>query len=92
MIPIALCVNYLSASNDSVKTFDLVHARDTDAVDVELWLGEAKFFKNRSDAITDAIGSMKSHMKRGFLRNEKLVLGLQVSNDIPHGEKIRDLH
>lgn len=90
-IPIAPRVNYLSASNDPVKAFDLVHVRYTDADDVELWLGEAKFFKNRSDAIKEAIGSIKSHITRGFLTNEKLLLGPQVSNDIPHSEKIKEL-
>ncbi len=90
-IPIAPRVNYLSASNDPVKAFDLVHVRYTDADDVELWLGEAKFFKSRSDAIGKAICSIKAHITRGFLTNEKLLLGPQVSNDIPHSEKIKEL-
>ena len=44
-IPVAARVNYLSASNDPVKAFDLVHARYLGEDKVELWLGEAKFFK-----------------------------------------------
>lgn len=90
-IPIAPRVNYLSASNDPVKAFDLVHVRYTKTLDVELWLGEAKFFKNRNHAISDAITSIKSHITKGFLTNEKLLLGPQVSNDIPHSEKIREI-
>lgn len=90
-IPVAPRVNYLSSSNDPVKAFDLVHVRYTEDDDVELWLGEAKFFKNRSNAIKDAIKSIRSHITRGFLTNEKLLLGPQVSSDIPHAEKIKDL-
>lgn len=90
-IPVAARVNYLSASNDPVKAFDLVHVRYVSGDNIELWLGEAKFFKNRSDAIKDAIASINSHITAGFLKNEKLLLGPQVSNDIPHSAKIRAL-
>ena len=90
-IPVAPRVNYLSASNDPVKAFDLVHVRYNDQDDVELWLGEAKFFKDRNGAIADAIKSIKSHITRGFLTNEKLLLGPQVSSDIPHSDKIKEL-
>lgn len=90
-IPVAARVNYLSASNDPVKAFDLVHVRYVGVDDIELWLGEAKFFKDRNDAIKDAIASIKGHITAGFLKNEKLLLGPQVSNDIPHSAKIKKL-
>lgn len=90
-IPIAARVNYLSASNDPVKAFDLVHVRYVEGDKIELWLGEAKFFKNRSDAIKDAIESISGHITAGFLKNEKLLLGPQVSKDIPLSEKIQEL-
>ncbi|UOA33314.1 hypothetical protein DSM110093_03139 [Sulfitobacter sp. DSM 110093] len=90
-IPVAARVNYLSASNDPVKAFDLVHVRYIGNDDIELWLGEAKFFKSRNDAISDAIASIKGHITAGFLKNEKLLLGPQVSNDIPHSAKIKQL-
>lgn len=90
-IPVAPRVNYLSASNDPVKAFDLVHVFYKSGGGFELWLGEAKFFKNRSDAIADAISSIKAHISKGFLTNEKLLLGPQVSNDIPHAEEIKNL-
>lgn len=90
-IPVAPRVNYLSASNDPVKAFDLVHVRYTEDEEVELWLGEAKFFKDRNSALSDAISSIKTHITQGFLKNEKLLLGPQVSSDIPHSEKIKKL-
>ncbi|WP_170342783.1 HamA C-terminal domain-containing protein [Ruegeria arenilitoris] len=90
-IPVAARVNYLTASNDPVKAFDLVHVRYLDGNGIELWLGEAKFFKDRNDAIKDAIASIKGHITAGFLKNEKLLLGPQVSNDIPHSAEIKKL-
>lgn len=90
-IPVAARVNYLSASNDPIKAFDLVHVRYVGGDDIELWLGEAKFFKDRNEAIRDAITSIKGHITAGFLKNEKLLLGPQVSNDIPHSAKIKKL-
>lgn len=90
-IPIAPRVNYLSASNDPVKAFDLVHVRYIDGGEIELWLGEAKFFKDRDNAIRDAVSSIRSHITKGFLTNEKLLLGPQVSDDIPHSDRIKNL-
>lgn len=90
-IPVAPRLNYLSASNDPVKAFDLVHVRYTSEENFELWLGEAKFFKDRVDAVKNAISSICSHITKGFLTNEKLLLGPQVSNDIPHSERIKQL-
>lgn len=90
-IPVAARVNYLSASNDPVKAFDLVHVKYLEGDEIELWLGEAKFFKSRSDAINDAISSISNHITAGFLKNEKLLLGPQISNDIPHAAKIKEL-
>jgi hypothetical protein len=90
-IPVAARVNYLSASNDPVKAFDLVHVRYLDDENIELWLGEAKFFKNRDAAIANAITSISDHITKGFLTNEKLLLGPQVSNDIPQSHKIKEI-
>lgn len=92
-IPVAARVNYLSASNDPVKAFDLVHVRynGEESDEIELWLGEAKFYTDRNAAVRAAIASINSHITAGFLKNEKLLLGPQISNDIPHYDKIREL-
>jgi hypothetical protein len=87
-IPIAPRVFYKNASNDVVKSFDMVHARFPIGANPELWLGESKLFKNSSDAISDAISSVGSHIKQGFLTNEKLLLGPQISRNVPHYDEI----
>ena len=90
-IPIAPRVFYLTASNDVVKSFDMVHVRYLNEGSFELWLGEAKFFKNASDAMNSAIESVKAHIDAGFLRNEKLLLGPQISKNISYYDEIRAL-
>jgi hypothetical protein len=90
-IPFAPRVFYLTSSNDVVKSFDMVHVRYTDDEDFELWLGEAKFYKDASSAISAAISSVETHIDQGFLNHEKLILGPQVSKDIPRHDEIREL-
>jgi len=83
-IPIAPRVFYLTASNDVVKSFDMVHVRYLMEGAFELWLGEAKFFQNASEAMNSAVESIKAHIDAGFLRNEKLLLGPQISKSITY--------
>ena len=90
-IPFAPRVFYLTASNDVVKSFDMVHVRYVDDGSLELWLGEAKFYKDAADAINSAVTSVEAHIKQGFLNNEKLLLGPQISKEIPRYQEIRDL-
>lgn len=90
-IPIAPRVFYKNSSNDVVKSFDMVHARFPNDVEVELWLGESKLYKKASDAITDAIASVNSHLEQGFLQNEKLLLGPQISRTAPNYDGVIEL-
>ncbi|MCK1485914.1 DUF1837 domain-containing protein [Bradyrhizobium sp. 193] len=77
-------VYYKTSSNDVVKGFDLVHTRYDDATnDLELWLGEAKFYTSGSAAVAEAIRSINGHLGAGFLTGEKMLLGGKISGDTP---------
>jgi hypothetical protein len=89
--PLAPRVFYLSSSNDVVKSFDLVHIKYDEVGDFELWLGEAKLWEDRDDAIRDALRSITTHIDQGFLHREKLLLGPQISKWIPRYEEVRQL-
>lgn len=89
--PISPRVFYKSASNDPIKSFDLVHARFPEGEPFEIWLGEAKFYENRGKAIAAAITSIKDHIDQGFLTKEKLLLGPQISKSAPHYDQIIDV-
>lgn len=90
-IPICPRVFYKTASNDVVKSFDLVHARLPEGKPVELWLGESKLYEDRASAIAAAITSIRTHLDQGFLKNEKLLLGPQIPNTTPRREEIMEL-
>jgi len=87
-VPIAPRVFYKNSSNDVVKSFDMVHARFPNESSIELWLGESKIYKKTSDAVADAIASVMKHLSQGFLENEKLLIGPQISRSIPHYDEI----
>jgi Cap4 SAVED domain len=77
-------VYYKDSSNDIVKGFDLVHTKyDEASCELQLWLGEAKFFSSGTDAIGDAIRSIRKHLDAGFLTSEKILLGGKISTDTP---------
>ncbi len=90
-VPFAPRVHYLTASNDVVKSFDMVHVRYLEGGAFELWLGEAKFYKDSNEAITSAIESVSAHIDAGFLKSEKLLLSPQISKNLPQYEQIRAL-
>ena len=90
-IPISPRVFYKSASNDVVKSFDMVHARYPEDDGLELWLGEAKLYQSAGAGIAAAIESVKEHLDADFLKREKFLLGRQISQKVPMREKIIDL-
>ncbi|MER9407271.1 DUF1837 domain-containing protein [Mesorhizobium caraganae] len=90
-IPFAPRVFYLTSANDVVKSFDLVHVRYPEKGGIELWLGEAKFYEDALAAVNAAIKSVEAHIELGFLKNEKLLLGPQISKNLPKYQEIRDL-
>jgi hypothetical protein len=90
-IPLAPRVFYKTSSNDVVKSFDMAHVRYLAKDQFEIWLGESKFYKSGTEAIASAVESIKQHVDAGFLRHEKLLLGPQVSKNLPHADAIRRL-
>jgi hypothetical protein len=80
---------YKSATNDVVKGFDLVHTKyyaETD--DIELWLGEAKFYANGHSAAKAALASIIAHLERNFLQQEKALIGPLLPKDTPGYHKL----
>ena len=89
--PISSRVFYKSASNDVVKSFDLIHARILSDGKPEIWLGESKLYENSADAMAAAIDSVRFHLDQGFLQNQKLLLGPQIPRSVPQYQELRDI-
>jgi hypothetical protein len=72
-VPAISKIYYKSAINDTVKGFDAVHVVNSKA-DLELWLGEAKFYEKISVAIRDVIAEIEGHLVHDYLRQEFMLI------------------
>jgi Cap4 SAVED domain len=78
-------------ANDTVKGFDCVHiSRAKDRL-LDLWLGEAKFYTRRSEAIASAAEELRQHLERDYLREEFAFVVDKLERDFPYTEEIRQL-
>jgi hypothetical protein len=62
-------VYFKDAANDTVKGFDCVHVCGS-GEEIELWLGEVKFYSNISNAIYDVTDELKKHLAFDYLKAE----------------------
>ena len=72
-IPAISKIYYKTSANDTVKGFDTVHVVGPPD-NMELWIGEAKFYKKINPAIKDVISEIESHTQRDYLRGEFLLI------------------
>jgi len=83
-------IYYKSATNDTVKGFDAVHVVE-DGGDLELWLGEVKFYKDIARAIHDVKSEIAAHMTKDFLRDEFILITSKVDPGWQHAAKLKQL-
>ncbi len=89
-LPAISKVFFKDSANDTVKGFDAVHvvARDEQ---LELWLGEAKFYLDLRSALRDAIDSIQTHSQTDYLRGEFTTILNKIDDEWPHAERLRQL-
>ena len=81
---------YKMRSNDQVTGFDsALVTYDEDSDEIELWLGEAKFYTNTKDAITAALKSLAGHLEEGFLEETKILVGPKIEETTPGYDKLQ---
>lgn len=86
-----LCKLILKTShNDTVKGFDAVHVVYAKG-DIELWLGESKFYTDPKRAIRDALASVREHLLPAFLDTEKAMLYGHIPEEIPQADDLQKL-
>ena len=81
---------YKDSANDTVKGFDAVHVV-VDGDDLELWIGEAKFYTNIRLAIASVVREIRAHTKTNYLRQEFALIGNKVSPSWPAAAPLMDL-
>lgn len=76
--PIVCKIAFKTGNNDTVKGFDAVHIQPV-GTEVELWLGESKFYTDSNKAIHDAVQSIEKHLESTYMRDEFKIILSQVS-------------
>jgi uncharacterized protein DUF1837 len=82
---------YKSASNDTVKGFDAVHVVAPPEAELELWLGEVKFYEDAKSAIRDVCSELRKHYDDGFLRSEFAVVARYLDPSWEHAAALSAL-
>lgn len=89
-VPAVSKIFYKDSGNDTVKGFDAVHVVDTDD-ELELWLGEVKFYKDAKQAARDVIKELADHFKTNFLRNEFMFITNKIDDAWPHADTLKKM-
>lgn len=81
---------YKTSRNDTVKGFDAVHVVGSDS-ELELWLGEAKFYSDIGRAVRDVVKELATHTDANYLRDEFLLIKGKIDPSWPHAKALEDL-
>lgn len=81
---------FKDSPNDTVKGFDAVHVVMAET-ELELWLGEVKFYTDISKAIAAAVNEIKDHAKADFLKREFIAIGNKIDDTWEHSAALRKL-
>lgn len=90
-LPAISKVFFKDSSNDTVKGFDAVHVVNTKDEELELWLGEVKFYKSISRAINDVIQELKIHSETNYLRSEFIAIENKIDSQWPLAQSLKKL-
>lgn len=81
---------YKMRTNDQITGFDsALVTYDAETDEIELWLGEAKFYKDTKDAVGAALASLTGHLEQGFLEETKILIGPKIEPSTPGYEKLQ---
>jgi hypothetical protein len=86
---------FKDAADDTVKGFDAVHIvqvrREDGGTDLDLWLGESKFYKDSTAAMRDVLPELEQHLAVDYLRSEFSVITDKIEPDWEHADALKRL-
>lgn len=89
-IPAVSKIYYKSAVNETVKGFDAVHVvKNND--ELELWIGETKFYEDIYKAIYDVSKEIVDHLETNYLRNEFLLIKNKIDTNWTEAISLQNL-
>jgi hypothetical protein len=85
-------IYYKDGPNQTVKGFDSVHAVLPQGGQLELLLGEVKFYRAIDKAMTDVAAELRAHFENdAWLRSEFVAVTRKLDRSWPHAEELRAL-
>ena len=84
-------IYFKDRANDYVKGFDCVHISERADGALELWLGEAKFYVRRGQALAEVVEDLKEHLKREFLKEEFALVVDKLDETFPFAPRLEEL-
>ncbi|MFW0119148.1 DUF1837 domain-containing protein [Rothia sp. P5764] len=78
-LPIVSKIYFKDGPNETVKGFDAVHFKKNNDNEIELLLGESKFYKDAKEAIRNVVAEINDHLQPDYLRSEFLA----ITNKLP---------
>lgn len=89
-IPAISKIFFKSSANETVKGFDAVHIVKI-GDELELWLGETKFYKKASRAISDVTKEIVDHLEKNYLKSEFILIRNKIDSTLPESESLKNL-
>lgn len=89
-IPAVSKIYYKSSVNKTVEGFDAVHIVKKDN-ELELWIGETKFYNDIGRAIADVCTEIVNHLETDYLRSEFLLIKNKIDPSWPEASSLKAL-
>jgi len=89
-LPAISKIFYKTARNETVKGFDAVHVVGPPD-NLQLWLGEAKFYSDIDQAVNEVVSELKKHTETNYLRDEFLLIKGKIDPSWPHAAVLQEL-
>lgn len=89
-VPAISKIYFKTSPNDTVKGFDAVHVVSREG-NLELLLGEVKFYTDIRSAIQDVVEELEKHTQTDYLRNEFILIEDKTDNSWKEAETFHQL-
>lgn len=90
-VPAISKIYFKDGPNETVKGFDAVHLVKNAEEQLELWLGEVKFYQDIGQAINAVIAEIKDHLQADYLRNEFMAVIHKIDDGAPYSGFLQSL-
>lgn len=89
-IPAISKIYWKDSINNTIKGYDAVHVVEVDG-ELQLWLGEVKFYEDANDAIRDVVKEIDCHTKMDYMKNEVALIANKLDRNSSHYSKLSKL-